>query len=279
MIEKAKNDLEIYTENEVMQRLVIGRPYRPIQTYILLLKKGSLDVCYNFTHYTLTPSTILLIRAKNVYEFLKVDSDAQFQIITFNRKIEALATIKLRRYGNTTFLTSSIQNHYTVSPYEFLELWNITELLKGRIASLPVHGIKKEIIHHQFWAFIYLWADISGKYNQIIQNELSRPDKLMSEFVKHVSIHFRSEKSVSFYANLLGISSNHLSETIKLNCGFTASEIINTAILTEAKILLSNPANTIKQVSRKLNFSDQYAFSKFFKRLTFKSPSTFRENI
>jgi AraC family transcriptional regulator, transcriptional activator of pobA len=278
MKELFKNDLEIYTEEDITQHLTIGRPYRPSQTSIWLIKEGSIEIRYKLMHYILKDSTILSVTAKNVYEFIKIASNTQLRVISINPHFRSVTAIKIRRYDYISFLNSSIKNHFKISSSEFMEFWNATELLRSRITA-PKNAVRKEIIHHLFLTIIYLWADLSGKYKQIKIDELNRPDKLTLEFIDHVSIHLRSEKSVAFYANLSGISSKHLSETIKACSGFTAGELINQAILTEAKILLTNNLITIKQVAQELNFSDPYSFSKFFKRLTHMTPSAYRENM
>jgi len=279
MKKQTLKDIQIHTEKEIMQLLVIGRPYRPNTSSILLIKEGYLEVSYNLTHYKLTPLTIFHVNPMLVYEFKRVDPKIQMRVITLDPNFESFSAIKIRRYESRSFFISTIQNHYSVAPLEFKELWSTFEILRGRLASTENGIVKKELIHHLFLSIIYLLADISEKYNQIKTNELSRSDYLLLNFTKLVTVHFRTERTVSFYASRLSISPKHLSETSKSSSGFTAGEIINQAILIEAKILLANPSFTINQVALELNFSDQYAFSKFFKRLTQMTPSTYKEKF
>ncbi|MFV0591984.1 MAG: helix-turn-helix domain-containing protein [Draconibacterium sp.] len=73
----------------------------------------------------------------------------------------------------------------------------------------------------------------------------------------------------------MGVTSKHLSENLKKVTGFTGRELINMALICEAKILLVNDNLKVGEISEQLNFSDQFAFSKFFKRLTSASPTEY----
>lgn len=274
-----KKDIEIYTEKEMMQRVIIGHPYRPKQNSFLLIKKGCIKVKYRLQTHTLNQSTILNIRPQEVFEFLDIEAGSQIRFLTYSTSFESRKTIKIRRYDVPSFFKSTIQNHYIVKPVEFNEVWNTTEVLRRKLKSSDNTTLKKELIHHLFLAIIYLLGTVVEKYNQLKYVNLSRADNLTRDFIKLVSEHFLNERGVTFYADLLNISPKHLSQTVKECSGRTATELISLAILTEAKILLSNPNSTINQVASELKFSDQYAFSKFFKRECDISPSEFKKII
>ena len=82
---------------------------------------------------------------------------------------------------------------------------------------------------------------------------------------------------MQFYAAALCITPKHLTELVKDATGRTASEWIAEAVALEAKALLQNPALTVAQVAAGLQFTDQFAFSRFFKRSTGLSPTAYRQ--
>ncbi|WP_320054551.1 AraC family transcriptional regulator [uncultured Acetobacteroides sp.] len=274
-----KNNLEIYTEEVIVQHIVVGRPHRPVQNAILFVRKGWIKVRYNLKACTLLPNTVLIIQSNSIFEFIEADPNIELRILAINSGFESIAAIKIRRYDVRTFFTTSPQNHYQLTEAEFQELWEVLELLRGRLFLPNKDRTRKEIVHHLFLSAIYILADITIQYNQITFTELNRADKITKEYIQLVTANFRKERSLGFYAQKLGISPKHLSETIKQATGVTAGEIMNQAITNEAKVLLSTPERTINQIARELNFSDQYAFSKFFKRRTSLSPSAFREKM
>ena len=97
------------------------------------------------------------------------------------------------------------------------------------------------------------------------------------QFVKLLSDSFREERSVIFYAEQLHVTPRYLSQTVKEVTGKSAGELIDEMVILEAKALLNDVSLTISQVADSLYFSDQFFFSKYFKRLTGLSPSEYKK--
>ena len=83
-------------------------------------------------------------------------------------------------------------------------------------------------------------------------------------------------RSIAYYAKLLCISPKHLSATIKIMSGQTASEWIDNYVIIAAKAMLRSSSKTIQQISNDLNFSNQSFFGKFFKKYVGVSPTEYR---
>jgi AraC-like DNA-binding protein len=111
-------------------------------------------------------------------------------------------------------------------------------------------------------------ADNSCQYN--------RKAYLSSHFLKLLREYIKEQRSVNFYADLLYVTPKHLSTCVKVITGKTCGEIIDEMVVAEAKALLHNPELSIGHVADQLNFSDQYFFSKYFKKRTGVSPLHYR---
>jgi len=66
---------------------------------------------------------------------------------------------------------------------------------------------------------------------------------------------------------------------VKKLTGKTAGKYIDDLVIVEAKNLLRDPSLTIAQIADLLYFSDQFFFSKFFKRYTGITPSDYRKSV
>jgi AraC-like DNA-binding protein len=110
----------------------------------------------------------------------------------------------------------------------------------------------------------------NGRYDAIVQQLLQRFNGLLEE--KFITLH-----KVNEYAELMNVSPNHLSESIKKITGKTAGELIQNRLVLEAKRLLLHSAITAKEIAYHLNFSDPSYFSRFFKTNTGLSPEEFRK--
>lgn len=104
----------------------------------------------------------------------------------------------------------------------------------------------------------------------------SRREELLSKFIALVDIHFRSERSVAFYARELCVTPKHLSAVLKEVSGKTAGEWIDCRVVLEAKVMLRKSGLTIQEISLELNFSNQSFFGKYFKHFTGMSPREYR---
>ena len=107
-------------------------------------------------------------------------------------------------------------------------------------------------------------------------NHFSENYKLAGRFNKLVSQHYLDKRQVSDYAQMLGVSANHLNKTVKENTGHTASEAIREMLLQEAKSLLRYTDNSIAEIAYRLDFSDPASFNRFFKSMTGETPLMFR---
>ena len=82
--------------------------------------------------------------------------------------------------------------------------------------------------------------------------------------------------SFDFYAAQLSFSTTYISSNIKHITGKTASQIIDSYVIMEAKSLLINSNMNVQQVSDYLNFPSQSFFGKYFKRLVGISPKVYK---
>ncbi|WP_228409809.1 helix-turn-helix domain-containing protein [Chryseobacterium sp. T16E-39] len=121
-------------------------------------------------------------------------------------------------------------------------------------------------------------AICSKEKNKILPDkELIQDDfKELKSFQNLVEIHFLTEKNLSFYADLLHIAPNTLSKKIKSRFNKTPSQIIQERVILESKKQIHLTRKSIKEIAVALNFSDEFYFSKYFKKHTGISPSHFR---
>ncbi len=80
-------------------------------------------------------------------------------------------------------------------------------------------------------------------------------------------------------ANSLGYSTKYCSHWFQVQTGKTFSHYHTQVRLNRAKTLLADPGITIATIAQTVGFQDQFSFSRFFKRHTAASPSSYRNNI
>ena len=105
----------------------------------------------------------------------------------------------------------------------------------------------------------------------------NRHKKVFEMFIDLVEKFHNKERSVSFYADKLCISSKYLSQIIKKVSGYSAPEIINKYVILEAQHMLRHTDLSIKEISDQLNFPNQSFFYKYFKMHTGCTPNSYRQ--
>lgn len=101
-------------------------------------------------------------------------------------------------------------------------------------------------------------------------------DGKMEKFRLLLDEHFLTLHKPNDYAALLFLSPNALSKKAVRYFGKTPSQLIQERLLLEAKKMLHLTSYSIKEIAYRLQFSDEYYFSRFFKKHTQVSPQLFR---
>ncbi len=79
------------------------------------------------------------------------------------------------------------------------------------------------------------------------------------------------------YASRLAITPKALGKLTKRHLGVTVSEMIHGRILNHAKWQLLHTLRPVKEIAAEVGHTDEYYFSRFFKRRTGMSPTEFRK--
>ncbi len=103
--------------------------------------------------------------------------------------------------------------------------------------------------------------------------------QLTQQFLKLVQANATAEHELAFYANALGVTSGHLSETTKGITGQSAAQLIRKRIVLEAKRLLVYTEQTAAEIAEELQFADASYFGRYFKRETGQTPRQFRADF
>lgn len=103
-----------------------------------------------------------------------------------------------------------------------------------------------------------------------------RAEEYFARFMEQLSMYYKQERRVEFYASKLCVTPKYLSFVIKEVSGKTPSKWINEAIMQEIHYQLKNSTTSIKEIAYSLNFTNASFFGKFVKRFTGVSPQRYR---
>ena len=137
-----------------------------------------------------------------------------------------------------------------------------------------------EIIGGLIAATIYKVGDVLYNYlseHPEVQNPIhDRAEEYFKQFTHLLGEHYRTERSVGFYARQLCITPKYLTTLIKRISGLSVSEWIDNYVIIAAKTLLKYSTMSIQEIAYYLNFPNQSFFGSYFKRNTGMSPSQYK---
>lgn len=126
--------------------------------------------------------------------------------------------------------------------------------------------------------FLNLVASILCKIITLDKNTRITPrtDPMVRDFTDYVSRHYLDKSVVDDYLEKSKLSKVVFNRRVKKATGMTSLQLVHRKIHLEAKKLLFNSQNTVKEIAYKLQFDDESYFCKFFKAHEGISPSEFR---
>ncbi len=272
-------ELRVYTEETLFETAAAGRPYRPKRPSILFVKKGHIRIKEQINEIEISSASFLLINTKYVYEILDIEPHTELRLLGYNRDFVEHSTFQLNKVKVYKDLKNQLKRVFTLQPVEFDVFWENIALLTYYTKNHTAITYAEQIIQNYFNILLYHLVSIVAPLHEEQLSQLNRQQKLTYDFVNLVSAHYLQSKSVQFYADALHISIRYLSAVVKEVAQRTPNQIISEFIVNEAKAQLSNPSIALKEIGNKLHFSDQYAFTHFFKKHLNMSPTQYRAMI
>ena len=246
-----------------------------IQTIFVI--KGSLKILQNEHEIVLKSNDIFFPEPDKVYQLVEKSDNVRLLNLALTKKILDTSIIDLSGKEYNHFFSPNRINVYNFNEQEFSSLVELLLQLKLRLQEKSTKFVRY-IQYNLFYAIVYTAFSELSKQQTIIVREGTRKDEIVNLFLTDLNLHYRNNRDAKFYANQLNITVRYLTECCKSITGRTTKELISTAVIKEAKILLGETTKTISEISHELNFSDQYSFGNFFKKHLKMSPTKFRKS-
>jgi len=238
-----------------------GKAKNSVNQYTFDISKSSLQLIlpgsiFSFETYAEKSEYYILLFNKNVLFSHQHDNKAIQDLITFHE-----------HSINPILLPSNIFTHIKTL-YEHIHLETKSE-----------NSDYKEMVRLYILEMLYILK--RGKLlNQHVNVQAhTRAEQITSHYLELIEKHFITQKSVKEYADMLNITSKHLSETVKVTTQKSALYFIHVRIIKEMIYLLTYTDYSIKQITSTLNFNTQTTCSRFFRQYYKMSLKQYRLNI
>ncbi|WP_111307485.1 helix-turn-helix domain-containing protein [Confluentibacter sediminis] len=276
-IPQEENGLHVHLSKNKFKEIPIGYPFRGNSYAFLLVVKGSLKIQLNLLRYTIKNSEIIVVNPQTVTHIQEMSNNLEIAIINFNVDFVLRDAIGKNDIDTLDIFTANSIPKLKLSKDDLKMFISVSKILErnNRFGkNTPYNG---EIITHCFNLLVYHYASLLKIEFPDLEANLTRQERLALRFLKLLNENFKRERTVQFYADILCLTPGYLSKVLKTISKKTAGQLIDEAVIMEAKLLLKNQTLSVSEVANELQFSDQSFFGKYFKKHTGYSPSEFRK--
>lgn len=268
-------NLHVYLQKKSISYLPIDYPFRLDHFTILIIDSGECEIKLDLIDYTLKENDLLVLLPHTVGQFIYLSDNLLINVVSFSIKMPITLGIDHKHLDSFRFLSSQYAGKISIPQYESLNVKSLMQLLEQKNKLADNYPFREEIVLNCFRLFLFEISAIF-KINTLSINHYNRQETLSHEFIKLLLEYMPENKNLSFYANLLSVTPNYLTKLTKLSTGKTAGVLIDEMIILQSKLLLHETGLSIAKVSELLFFTDQFIFSRFFRKNTGLSPTEYR---
>lgn len=245
---------------------------------VLLVCHGEMDLTIDGTSYHIKENSLIDIMDRHVVKGICLSPDFRGYHVIASKNILSETLFNSRRPPVASIALMRALPIHKISPAESSLLETCIQRTLDSLTQQE-HAWQRDLVMNNLRGFFIEMKNILFKsYKNAESPSLPTRDELMFLFIQLLDKHCKEEHSVTFYANQLCVSPEHLSTVLKSLSGKTVTKWISEALMHQAQKLLRDLDHelTLQQIADLLNFSDQSAFGKFFKKNTGMSPMAYR---
>lgn len=253
----------------------VSYPHRHDDFYeLLFITEGTGTYTIDLQEYAIKPNTIFFLSPGQIHE-IEFSEDIQGFIFLFSSTFYLSNKTDPYKLFEFPFFYSLQYNNPPLYLSEKDSIGELTLLFKKTLVEVQSNAIDSEEAIHALLDLILIYC--KRLYPQPAGIKLKKGHILIKRFKQLIEEKCTENIGVKEYAEMLQVSANHLSETVKEYTGRTSTDFINDRMILEIKRLLTHTELTVQEIAFQLNFSDQSYFSKYFKKTCGLTPSAFRK--
>lgn len=130
-----------------------------------------------------------------------------------------------------------------------------------------------------FLVFIARLKPFFGAHIPFSTQLMPMGDLRIHKLLEYMNNHYLEPLTNRDFADFMGMSEKYFISFFHTHIGKSPKQYLIECRMKYSLVLLSDPCNTISDIAMKLNFTDQYSFSKAFKRYFGEAPSSFRKQL
>lgn len=241
----------------------------------VLCEAGDFTATINLKEYRIRQNDFVVVAPGSVIRFHGSETPFRLSFVGFSSKY--IGQANLPRSPLDLFPLTVETPVLTLKP-------EVAEVYRDYFALLHKMFAGEMLTHPELQRCVLesLLYGVSNQYKRFESEQstrrLSRSEEICKELLRLIMKHYVHERRVSFYAESMRLSIQHLCTTVRQQTGRTVADLIADAVVMDAKALLKSTNMQIKEISISLNFPNVSFFGKYFKRYVGMSPQQYRNS-
>ncbi len=246
---------------------------------LLLCRGGMATVRINFGHWTLKAGSFIIFYPGDIVSWSRDDGEFRADVLCYSSEVlrqvsmniehEVYRELRDNRLINSPELINEVaKSLFSIFRFYFNDRYTPSI---DRIVALQVQSF--------FIGFAdYMRNNPDSPAGQPGgQTDSQRNQQLFGRFMQLMETHYRRSHEVSYYAQLMNISTKYLARVCREHVGLPPKQVIDEYLHQQLKLALRGTSRSLKEIAGEFSFSDQSALTRYFKSHEGKTPKQYRE--
>jgi len=245
---------------------------------VIMVTAGMLKLRLGSTDYCLMPNDMVFVPPGTLCECSQPGIYCCVYSCSFSTAYVKEALVRTALNSYLTFFTNPSVISLRLDLQQYGTVTQAYEMFRSKTQNTNSR-FSRELQQMSFNLLIYEIAEVYTSQKTEGKILYDKNERLVQQFLKVLNLNIRKQHKVSFYADALFVTAGHLTKVVKLVEKRTVKQIIEHALVAEAKILLYNNKLSILDITDELEFSNASFFCSFFKKHTASTPTQYRQKI
>ncbi len=265
----------VCVEQEVRGHSVTGVGMVFPHVMVLLCLRGTACIKFDMLEYAIEKNDLGIIPPGHFLRRLSCSEDYTFSCVL-------ISAAMLNDVKANTFSHDHGKFNYApicrLTDVQARRVMALNEIL-GAIASHDTDNL--QLRQRMLLSYLAVGLEFINYYRREQDREWaeSRSAKLYTQFCDLVVEHYRENRNVNYYADLMGYAPRYFSTVFRqFSGGLSPLEWIQQYVATQAKLIMdTHPEQTVKATALQLGFPTTANFCRYFKRATGIYPQAYKE--
>lgn len=230
------------------------------------IQEGSFTLEINAKSFTVSAGDTVLFYPGCRYKAYAGNQECSFLFIGFSLQTDSSADLLSGRNYCGIYRNSEIANASRAFYLHSAE-------------CLASHSVISFRQYSAFMGFLAVIAPFFGQQEPFFQTLPKPADTRIHRLIDYIHEFYLEPLTNAELAAYIGMSEKYFIRFFRAQIGTSPMQYLQNYRMQQALALLADPSNSLSEIAQQLHFTDQFSFSKAFKRYYGESPSIFRRQL